>query len=45
MDAFLYAGLASACFGAAIVLTKFGLQDMHPMAGALVSISTATILF
>ena len=45
IDAFLFAGLASVCFGAALVLTKFGLQDMHPMAGALVSIPAATVLF
>ncbi len=45
IDSFLFAGLASVCFGVAIALTKFGLQDMHPMAGALVSIPTATVLF
>ena len=45
IDSLLYAGLAAGCFGIAMVLMKFGLEKMHPMAGALISIPTTTVIF
>lgn len=44
-ESFLFSGLASACFGGAMVLTRLGLREMPPMSGALVSIPTTTLLF
>ena len=45
IDSLLFAALAAGCFGMAMVLMKFGLRDMHPMAGALISIPTTTVIF
>ena len=45
MEAGLFALLAAACFGAAMVVVKFGLEHMDSTAGAMVSIPTATLLF
>ena len=45
MEAGLFALLAAACFGAAMVVVKFGLQHMDSTAGAMVSIPTTTLLF
>jgi drug/metabolite transporter (DMT)-like permease len=35
---------ASLCFGAGLVLTQFGLRDVSPLAGAAISVPTATLL-
>ena len=45
MEAGLFALLAAACFGAAMVVVKFGLEHMDSTAGAMVSIPTTTLLF
>jgi drug/metabolite transporter (DMT)-like permease len=36
---------AAACFGLALVVTQFGLRHLSPRHGAVVSISTTTLLF
>ena len=45
MQTVAYAVLAAALFGAALVTTHSGLKHMDALAGARVSIPTATLLF